>query len=105
MFSFVLSVVIVVKFTILNMLVFFLSVAGRELLSLMALSLNLDEDFFEKIGALFKPDAFLRLLHYPGLVTLIGSFHLRSVLQLTFFCVLQILYINLFSLLHSEQPL
>ncbi|KAK4260355.1 hypothetical protein QN277_003482 [Acacia crassicarpa] len=43
-----------------------LLVAGRELLSLMALSLNLDEDFFEKIGALCKPAAFLRLLHYPG---------------------------------------
>ncbi|XP_028772916.1 2-oxoglutarate-Fe(II) type oxidoreductase hxnY [Neltuma alba] len=43
-----------------------LLVAGRELLSLMAQSLNLDEDFFEKIGALSKPAAFLRLLHYPG---------------------------------------
>ncbi|KAF7810077.1 2-oxoglutarate-Fe(II) type oxidoreductase hxnY-like [Senna tora] len=29
-------------------------------------ALNLDEDFFEKIGALNKPSAFLRLLHYPG---------------------------------------
>ncbi|KAJ1386474.1 Oxoglutarate/iron-dependent dioxygenase [Sesbania bispinosa] len=40
--------------------------AGKELLSLIALSLNLDEDYFEKIGALNKPAAFLRLLHYPG---------------------------------------
>lgn len=31
------------------------------------MSLNLDEDYFEKIGALNKPAAFLRLLHYPGL--------------------------------------
>ncbi|XP_054810068.1 2-oxoglutarate-Fe(II) type oxidoreductase hxnY isoform X2 [Prosopis cineraria] len=43
-----------------------LLVAGRQLLSLVALSLNLDEDFFEKIGALNNPAAFLRLLHYPG---------------------------------------
>ncbi|KAK7330796.1 hypothetical protein VNO77_24996 [Canavalia gladiata] len=40
--------------------------AGKELLSLIALSLNLDEDYFEKIGAVNKPAAFLRLLHYPG---------------------------------------
>ncbi|XP_027922229.1 2-oxoglutarate-Fe(II) type oxidoreductase hxnY-like [Vigna unguiculata] len=40
--------------------------AGKNLLSLIALSLNLDEDYFEKIGALNKPAAFLRLLHYPG---------------------------------------
>ncbi|RDX65174.1 1-aminocyclopropane-1-carboxylate oxidase, partial [Mucuna pruriens] len=40
--------------------------AGKELLSLIAMSLNLDEDYFEKIGALNKPAAFLRLLHYPG---------------------------------------
>ncbi|KAI6707376.1 hypothetical protein NL676_010338 [Syzygium grande] len=39
---------------------------GRKLLSLIALSLNLENDFFEKIGALNKPSAFLRLLHYPG---------------------------------------
>ncbi|XP_030467740.2 2-oxoglutarate-Fe(II) type oxidoreductase hxnY-like isoform X1 [Syzygium oleosum] len=38
---------------------------GRKLLSLIALSLNLENDFFEKIGALNKPSAFLRLLHYP----------------------------------------
>ncbi|XP_027335427.1 2-oxoglutarate-Fe(II) type oxidoreductase hxnY-like isoform X1 [Abrus precatorius] len=40
--------------------------AGKELMSLIALSLNLDEDYFEKIGSLSKPEAFLRLLHYPG---------------------------------------
>ncbi|XP_047180924.1 2-oxoglutarate-Fe(II) type oxidoreductase hxnY-like [Vigna umbellata] len=40
--------------------------AGKNLLSLIAMSLNLDEDYFEKIGALNKPAAFLRLLHYPG---------------------------------------
>ncbi|XP_059440975.1 2-oxoglutarate-Fe(II) type oxidoreductase hxnY-like isoform X2 [Corylus avellana] len=40
--------------------------AGKKLLSLLALALNEDEDFFEKVGALDKPSAFLRLLHYPG---------------------------------------
>ena len=35
--------------------------------ALIALSLNLEEDYFEKIGALNKPASFLRLLHYPGL--------------------------------------
>ncbi|KAK7406288.1 hypothetical protein VNO78_07911 [Psophocarpus tetragonolobus] len=39
---------------------------GKKLLSLIALSLNMDEGFFEKIGAINKPTAFLRLLHYPG---------------------------------------
>ncbi|KAK7262143.1 hypothetical protein RJT34_29704 [Clitoria ternatea] len=39
---------------------------GKELLSLIALSLHLDENYFEKIGALDKPAAFLRLLHYAG---------------------------------------
>ncbi|MED6107022.1 hypothetical protein PIB30_010161 [Stylosanthes scabra] len=39
--------------------------AGKKLMSLIALSLNLDNDFFEKT-ALNKPAAFLRLLHYPG---------------------------------------
>lgn len=47
---------------------FFLTLlgAGKELLSLIALSLNLDEDYFAKIGALNNPAAFLRLLHYPS---------------------------------------
>lgn len=38
---------------------------GKNLLSLIALALNLDEQFFERIGALHNPAAFLRLLHYP----------------------------------------
>jgi isopenicillin N synthase-like dioxygenase len=47
----------------------YLRSAGKKLLSLLALALNEDEDFFEKVGALEdKPMAFLRLLHYPGLV-------------------------------------
>ncbi|KAM7491187.1 hypothetical protein LguiA_034108 [Lonicera macranthoides] len=40
--------------------------AGRRLASLIALALNLDEDFFEKVGALSGPLGFMRLLHYPG---------------------------------------
>ncbi|KAF9602696.1 hypothetical protein IFM89_030584 [Coptis chinensis] len=40
--------------------------AGRRLISLIALALNLDESFFEKIGALRSPSAFMRLLRYPG---------------------------------------
>ncbi|XP_028092250.1 uncharacterized protein LOC114292481 isoform X2 [Camellia sinensis] len=40
--------------------------AGKKLISLIALALNLDEDFFEKDGAFNPPMPFLRLLHYPG---------------------------------------
>ncbi|KAK5813108.1 hypothetical protein PVK06_028554 [Gossypium arboreum] len=40
--------------------------AGTKLLSLIALSLKLDEDFFEKVGAFNEPLASLGLLHYPG---------------------------------------
>ncbi|KAK8650224.1 hypothetical protein V6N13_139870 [Hibiscus sabdariffa] len=40
--------------------------AGTKLLSLIALSLELDEDFFRKVAALNEPFAFIRLLHYPG---------------------------------------
>ncbi|KAL3497539.1 hypothetical protein ACH5RR_040271 [Cinchona calisaya] len=40
--------------------------AGKTLISLLALALNLEEDFFEKVGALDQPNGFLRLLHYPG---------------------------------------
>ncbi|CAN6558415.1 unnamed protein product [Malus baccata var. baccata] len=49
--------------------------AGKRLSSLIALALNLDEDFFDKVGALNKPRGFLRLLHYPnyGMVTLLAS--------------------------------
>ncbi|KAB2018049.1 hypothetical protein E1A91_D08G205200v1 [Gossypium mustelinum] len=41
--------------------------AVTKLLSLIALSLKLEEDFFEKVGALIEPLAFIRLLHYPDL--------------------------------------
>lgn len=43
-----------------------LLIAGKKLISLIALALNLDENFFEKVGALNDPLPFLRLLHYPG---------------------------------------
>ncbi|KAF3449320.1 hypothetical protein FNV43_RR10048 [Rhamnella rubrinervis] len=40
--------------------------AGKRLLSLVALALNLNEDFFETTGALDRPTAVLRPLHYPA---------------------------------------
>ncbi|KAK2981615.1 hypothetical protein RJ640_012897, partial [Escallonia rubra] len=40
--------------------------AGIRLVSLVALALNLDEDFFEKVRAVDRPMPVLRLLHYPG---------------------------------------
>ncbi|KAH0855266.1 hypothetical protein HID58_013754 [Brassica napus] len=39
---------------------------GRKLLGLVALALDLDEDFFIKIGALNDPAAVVRLIRYPG---------------------------------------
>lgn len=39
---------------------------GKKLISLIAQALDLDADFFEKVGALDDPMPFLRLLHYPG---------------------------------------
>ncbi|XP_010540817.1 PREDICTED: 1-aminocyclopropane-1-carboxylate oxidase-like isoform X2 [Tarenaya hassleriana] len=39
---------------------------GRKLLCLIALALNLDENFFKQVGALNEPAAVVRLLHYPG---------------------------------------
>ena len=40
---------------------------GRKLLGLIALALDLDEGFFEQIGALNDPTAVVRLLRYPGI--------------------------------------
>ncbi|XP_021893679.1 2-oxoglutarate-Fe(II) type oxidoreductase [Carica papaya] len=40
--------------------------AGKRLMHLIALALNVHENFFEEVGALDEPAAFLRLLHYPG---------------------------------------
>ncbi|XAR70487.1 Aminocyclopropanecarboxylate oxidase [Bertholletia excelsa] len=39
---------------------------GKRLISLMAMALNLEEDFFERVKDFNPPSAFLRLLHYPG---------------------------------------
>ncbi|KAJ3681830.1 hypothetical protein LUZ60_014403 [Juncus effusus] len=39
---------------------------GTRLISLIALALDLDENFFDKIGAFNPPMPFLRLLHYQG---------------------------------------
>ncbi|CAM0956410.1 unnamed protein product [Alopecurus aequalis] len=40
--------------------------AGKRILSLIALSLDLDAEFFQKIGAFDNPSAAIWLLHYPG---------------------------------------
>uniref|UniRef100_A0A2P2KU46 Fe2OG dioxygenase domain-containing protein n=3 Tax=Rhizophora mucronata TaxID=61149 RepID=A0A2P2KU46_RHIMU len=40
--------------------------AGKRLISLIALALEVEEDYFSKVGALDKAEGFLRLLHYPG---------------------------------------
>ncbi|XP_021757826.1 2-oxoglutarate-Fe(II) type oxidoreductase-like [Chenopodium quinoa] len=40
--------------------------AGKRLYSLLALALNLSENYFEDIGALDPPMPFIRLLRYPG---------------------------------------
>uniref|UniRef100_A0A803PMM0 Fe2OG dioxygenase domain-containing protein n=1 Tax=Cannabis sativa TaxID=3483 RepID=A0A803PMM0_CANSA len=40
--------------------------AGNKLLRLIALALKLEETFFERMGGLDKPTAYLRLLRYPG---------------------------------------
>ncbi|KAI3453481.1 hypothetical protein Pfo_010144 [Paulownia fortunei] len=40
--------------------------AGERLISLIALALNLEENYFYDVGAFNPPNAFLRLLHYPG---------------------------------------
>lgn len=39
---------------------------GKRVLSLIALALNVNEDFFEKVGAFNPPGALLRPMHYPG---------------------------------------
>ncbi|RCV11813.1 hypothetical protein SEVIR_2G225600v4 [Setaria viridis] len=41
-------------------------VTGKRILSLIALSLDLDAEFFQKNGAFEIPTAVLRLLHYAG---------------------------------------
>ncbi|XP_009759795.1 2-oxoglutarate-Fe(II) type oxidoreductase hxnY-like isoform X2 [Nicotiana sylvestris] len=38
---------------------------GKRVVSLMAVALNVDEDFFEKVGAFDPPAALLRPLRYP----------------------------------------
>ncbi|KAL6905216.1 hypothetical protein ACP4OV_002817 [Aristida adscensionis] len=39
---------------------------SKQILSLIALSLDLDAEFFQKIGAFDNPSSVVRLLHYPG---------------------------------------
>ncbi|TMW95359.1 hypothetical protein EJD97_009010, partial [Solanum chilense] len=46
---------------------------GKRVLSLIALALNVNEDFFEKVGAFNPPGALLRPMHYPdyGMITIL----------------------------------
>ncbi|XP_050227006.1 2-oxoglutarate-Fe(II) type oxidoreductase hxnY-like isoform X2 [Mercurialis annua] len=39
---------------------------GKRIISLIALSLKLEEDYFEKIGVFDEPEGYIRLLRYPG---------------------------------------
>lgn len=39
---------------------------GKRVLSLIAQALNVNEDFFEEVGAFNPPGALLRPMHYPG---------------------------------------
>lgn len=52
---------------------------GARILSLIALGLDLDADFFHKIGALNCPSTFLRLLHYPGYIFPFPSISYESI--------------------------
>jgi len=47
-------------------LLFLSRATGKRILSLIALSLDLDAEFFHKNGAFEPPSAFIRLLHYAG---------------------------------------
>ncbi|KAL6846511.1 hypothetical protein ACP4OV_023959 [Aristida adscensionis] len=46
---------------------------GKKILSLIALSLDLDADFFQRNGAFEIPSAFIRLLHYSGETNAFGN--------------------------------
>ncbi|KAG7542577.1 Oxoglutarate/iron-dependent dioxygenase [Arabidopsis thaliana x Arabidopsis arenosa] len=43
-----------------------MDIVGKKLLGLVALSLNLEENFFEQVGAFNDQAAVVRLLRYPG---------------------------------------
>ena len=56
-----------IELLFLSFVLLFLSrTTGKRILSLIALSLDLDAEFFHKNGAFEPPSAFLRLLHYAG---------------------------------------
>ena len=64
----------------------FLRTVGKILLNLIALALNLDDHFFEKIGAVHDPAAFIRLLHYPG--NMAFQLHIANAMTITIVIVL-----------------
>lgn len=71
--------------------------AGRRLIHLIALALNLNEDFFEKVGALDAPMPFLRLLHYPGMETQFGFFVFAHLYSLRLIILRYFLFLFFFS--------
>ncbi|KAJ3689897.1 hypothetical protein LUZ61_019061 [Rhynchospora tenuis] len=66
---------------------------GFRLISLIAIALNLDENFFTKIGALDSPMAFLRLLHYPG--NPLNYYHVKSDSVILFFFLWPLIEVDL----------
>jgi hypothetical protein len=52
--------------------------AGKKIISLIALSLDLDAEFFQKIGALDSLSSVIRLLHYPGYIIVFPLYHLKQ---------------------------
>jgi hypothetical protein len=52
--------------------------ASKRIISLIALSLDLDPEFFSNIGALDCPSAVLRLLHYPGYINVFPIYYLKQ---------------------------
>lgn len=83
--SFCITKVITLKFLSINIYYriklwysFYLRMVGKRLISLIALALNLDDQYFEKIGAFHSPMSFLRLIHYPGKLLYFDHFSLSK---------------------------
>jgi hypothetical protein len=62
-------------------LLFLSRATGKRILSLIALSLDLDAEFFHKNGAFEPPSAFIRLLHYAGKFPLFFWLYIASYMQ------------------------
>ena len=71
-------------------------------MSLIALALNLDEGFFEKIGALHEPMAFLRLLHYPVGMIIRFTQNLSLSLTIVLMSLISLSFISQYRSLHQS---